>query len=209
MPTYTATDGKTFTDLRAFRRHEFETQFTFKGRARETLRKAPGSINGQAFDLADLQECEVLLLDRSDQVQCDEVGDSRVFIAACCESLFVRDCSGCIFVAACKQLRTRDCADCTFYLYSKTEPVIETSHGLRFAPFNGAYIGHDEHLRLANLESPNLWFAIFDFNDEAKTNANWSLLAPEDEEPPWRPLDDGADVAVPRTAPGDVVVPSQ
>ena len=38
-----------------------------------------------------------------------------------------------------RQLRTRDCRDCTFYLFSLTEPVIELSKDIRFAPFNGAY----------------------------------------------------------------------
>ena len=68
----------------------------------------------------------------------------RVFIAACVDSVFVRNCTGCVFTVACKQLRTRDCKDCEFRLYCKTEPIIETSHGMTFAPFNGAYVGHAE-----------------------------------------------------------------
>lgn len=68
----------------------------------------------------------------------------RVFIAACVDSVFVRNCTGCVFTVACKQLRTRDCEDCEFRLYCKTEPIIETSHGMTFAPFNGAYVGHAE-----------------------------------------------------------------
>jgi hypothetical protein len=40
-----------------------------------------------------------------------------------------------------KQLRTRDCVDCSFALYSLTDPIIETSRGMAFAPFNGAYNG--------------------------------------------------------------------
>ena len=31
----------------------------------------------------------------------------------------------------------------------------------------------------------NFWWAVFDFNDEAKTGANWRLL-PEGERPAWR-----------------------
>jgi len=73
---------------------------------------------------------------------CGHVG--RVFIAACVDSVFVRNCTGCVFTVACKQLRTRDCEDCEFRLYCKTEPIIETSHGMAFAPFNGAYVGHAE-----------------------------------------------------------------
>lgn len=47
----------------------------------------------------------------------------------------------CEFTIAGKQLRTRDCHRCTIFLYSKTDPVIETSSWLKFAPFNGAYPG--------------------------------------------------------------------
>ncbi|CAN0068204.1 unnamed protein product, partial [Ectocarpus sp. 8 AP-2014] len=100
----------------------------------------------------------------------------RVFIAACVDSVFVRNCTGCVFTVACKQLRTRDCEDCEFRLYCKTEPIIETSHGMTFAPFNGAYVGHAEHLREAGLTTLNLWFGVYDFNDEAKTGDNWRLL---------------------------------
>lgn len=65
-------------------------------------------------------------------------------MGACCSSVFVRNCSNCTFTVACKQLRTRDCVDCTFYLYSMTEPVIETSTRMFFAPFNGGYPGQEQ-----------------------------------------------------------------
>ena len=96
-------------------------------------------------------------LDHSDQVQVDVLKNCQVFIGPSCESVFIRDCEGallllhrrlligrvtdCVFTVACKQLRTRDCHRCTIFLYSKTEPVIETSSGLKFGPFNGAYPG--------------------------------------------------------------------
>lgn len=33
-----------------------------------------------------------------------------------------------------------------------------------------------QHLRAANLTTPNLWFGVYDFNDEAKTGKNWRLI---------------------------------
>ena len=58
-----------------------------------------------------------------------------------------------------------------------TEPVIEMSTGVRFAPFNGAYPEHLSHMEEAGLDPAiNLWFAVFDFNDEEKTQKNWRLL---------------------------------
>ncbi|EGB12705.1 hypothetical protein AURANDRAFT_7976, partial [Aureococcus anophagefferens] len=55
--------------------------------------------------------------------------------------VFVRDCKNCTVSLACQQLRTRDCADTTFYLYAATEPIVESSQNLSFAPFNVAYDG--------------------------------------------------------------------
>ncbi|CAM9573157.1 unnamed protein product [Scytosiphon promiscuus] len=200
---FRAPDGKEFSDRAAYRKHLFLTQYTFKDRDSEILRKLPGDIDGQPFDLTSLRRCEVALLDRSEAVQVDELTDCRVFIAACVDSVFVRNCTGCVFTVACKQLRTRDCEDCEFRLYCKTEPIIETSHGMTFAPFNGAYVGHAEHLRAASLTTPNLWFGVYDFNDEAKTGNNWRLLDEEERgDDVWRPLHDNSEVAIPVTKPG-------
>ena len=51
--------------------------------------------------------------------------DGYDFIAASAESVFVRDCSDCVFTLAAKQLRTRDCKNCKVFLYTQTEPIIE------------------------------------------------------------------------------------
>eukprot|EP00904_Undaria_pinnatifida_P005521 jgi/Undpi1/2099/HiC_scaffold_12.g05485.m1 len=211
MTLLRAPDGTEFTDRAEYRKYLFLTQYTFKDRESEILQKLPGEIDGQPFDLTSLNRCEVALLDRSEAVQVDDLTDCRVFIAACVDSVFVRNCVGCVFTVACKQLRTRDCTDCEFRLYCKTEPIIETSTRLAFGQFNGAYNEHAEHLRAANLTTPNLWFGVYDFNDKAKTGKNWRLIDDEEEQgdEPWRPLDDGAEIAVLRTAPGSLTLPSQ
>jgi len=108
-----------------------ETQFTFQNRKSEKLLKQSGPVQGQPFDILNCSDCELVVLGNCDMVQVDNVSDSKVFIGASSESLFVRNCSDCSFTVACKQLRTRDCQNCTFYLYCKTEPIIETSTDIR------------------------------------------------------------------------------
>ena len=56
---HAARAGTVFEDRQSWRAHEMATQYTFKGRKGEALRKEPGSIAGQPFDLADLEDCEV------------------------------------------------------------------------------------------------------------------------------------------------------
>ena len=85
------------------------------------------------------------------------------------------------------QLRTRACKNCNVYLYSKTDPIIETSHGMRFAPFNGAYGGLRRHFASANLDpDDNHWRNVYDFNkgESAYPEPHWELL-PESERTQW------------------------
>eukprot|EP00913_Durusdinium_trenchii_P003827 g3544.t1 len=46
---------------------------------------------------------------------------------------------------AAQQLRTRGCKRCSFFLYSKTEPVIEASEDLAFAPWSASYPSAKAH----------------------------------------------------------------
>ncbi|KAG1692719.1 hypothetical protein DVH05_025197 [Phytophthora capsici] len=183
---FTASDGKTFEDRSAWRLYEFELTYTFRNKKNETLMKLPGQIEGQPFDISDLEGCTVMLLDHINQVQIDNLSNCRVFVGPSSESVFVRNCSNCVFTIACKQLRTRDCSSCSIYLYSLTDPIIETSQEITFAPFNGAYCGIERNFTDAHLEpTNNHWSQVYDFNDPDKTGANWRILKHEEEAAPW------------------------
>ena len=135
----------------------------------EFAQKGRGGISVMmtARALSSPHKLQVLLLDHADMVQVDALVNCKVFVGASSESIFVRECTGCTFTIACKQLRTRDCKDCVFHLYSKTEPIIETSSAVAFGPFNGAYAEHAGHMAAAGLDvDVNFWWAVFDFNDE-------------------------------------------
>ena len=86
------------------------------------------------------------------------------------------------------------------------EVHIEESSSLQFAPFNGGYPEHAEHLKKANLDPAyNLWYDIFDHNDPSKSRVNWALMPEGDYESGWFPLGDECPVAVAQTAVGSVV----
>jgi hypothetical protein len=50
------------------------------------------------------------------------------------------------------------------------------------------YRGHAKQLVAAGLSTPNLWYAVYDFNDALKTGCNWRILDFEEEGEPWYPL---------------------
>ena len=89
-------------------------------------------------------------------------------------------------------------------MYSTAEVHIELCNNLSFAPFNGGYPEHAEHLMKANLPlDHNLWYDIFDHNDPGKTRKNWSLIDPANYEKPWFPAGE-CEPAIPLTVPGTV-----
>ncbi|GMH78114.1 hypothetical protein TL16_g07674 [Triparma laevis f. inornata] len=209
MSTFTASDGTIFADRDSWRSYEFELMYTFKNLTGPTSPPPKTSLQGQPFDIADCDGVTLLVLDNTDQVQIDNCSNCRIFIAASSESVFIRDCNNCTVTLACKQLRTRDCKNVNFYLYSKTEPIIETSTCMKFAPFNGAYPGHKEAMGRAGLIPEwNLWFGIYDFNDEGRTGKNWEIMKMEEEEPIWCPLT-ACKNCCPRVNPGSIALPSQ
>ena len=148
-------------------------------------------------------------------MQADNLVDCTVLIGACCDSVFVRNCTGCTFAIACKQLRTRECFGCTFYLLCNTEPVIELSSGLQFAPFHAAWPELRDSLASATIDpANNLWFAVHDFSDDASTpqegGKNWRRLAESEEAPRWLPSGPcPEEAAVPRIEAFSVPIPSQ
>ena len=76
-----------------------------------------------------------------------------------------------------------------------SEVHIEETNTVQFAPFDGGYPEHAEHLKTANLDPAyNLWYDIFDHNDPGKTHENWSLLPEDDYESGWFPFGEEIEV---------------
>lgn len=199
MP-FKSPDGKEFATKKEYREYMMLTFYSFKDKVNEPepLIKQPGSIDGQQFDIGDCENSTLCVLDYTEQVQIDECKKCRIFIGACTSSLFIRNCTDCVFYTCCRQLRLRDVTNCTFYIYSMSEVHIELSNALKFAPFNGGYPGQADHMKQANLDpTHNLWYDIFDHNDPGKTHENWALLDKSLYEEPWFPLGQSEPPAIP------------
>ncbi|GIL81668.1 hypothetical protein Vretifemale_10675 [Volvox reticuliferus] len=139
--------------------------FIFRKRTGEILIKQSGSINGNGFVLDTLHDCEVYLLDHTSQVQIDDCINCKIFIGPTDGSVFLRDCSNCTLCVAARQLRTRDCKELDISLYCATQPSIETSTGIVFSCWRGAYPGLTEHFHKARLDpTKNTWRQVYDFN---------------------------------------------
>eukprot|EP00929_Paragymnodinium_shiwhaense_P040072 TRINITY_DN2094_c0_g1_i1.p1 TRINITY_DN2094_c0_g1~~TRINITY_DN2094_c0_g1_i1.p1 ORF type:complete len:2323 (+),score=731.23 TRINITY_DN2094_c0_g1_i1:122-7090(+) len=170
-----AQSGVDFDGLRA--QYASLNPFMLAKRTDEVMVRKPGSLEGQMLNLDGVEDSEVYICDVTAQVFVDFCKRSTLLIAPCESSIFVRDCEDCVFYIACRQLRTNNCSRCTFYLYSATEPVIETSVDLAFAPWTASYPKCQKQFETYNFNpSRNLWNAVFDFTGK-KDKANWRILS--------------------------------
>ncbi len=200
-------DGKEFATRPEWRDYMMETFYSFKGKKDEAepLIKKPGDIDGQVFNIGDCENCTLVVADLTEQVQIDQVKNCRIFIGACASSIFIRNCENCVFYTCCRQLRLREVTNSTFYIMSQAEVHIEYTNTVRFAPFNGGYPQHADHLKAAKLDTKhNLWYDVFDHNDAAKTGSNSSLVPRAEYEAPWFPLGE-CEPAIALTLPNSVV----
>jgi len=146
----------------------------FRDRNNELLTKEPGQINGLDFRIKDLNDCIVYLFDHTAVITIDRCTNTKFFIGPVKGSIFIRDCTDCEISVACSQFRSRNLYDSDVYLYAQNQPIIESSQGLRFAPYNLAYPFLDKHAIAAGLsKDDNKWDMVYDFTKIEDTQRSY------------------------------------
>lgn len=154
--------------------------YMIENRQKQVVIRKPGSLDKQQVNLDQLEDCEVYVCDPTAQVFVDFCKRCLILVAPCDSSIFIRDCEDCTFWCATKQFRTNKVSNCTFHLYAKTEPIIEMSNDLAFAPWSASYPKCTEQFSQAGFDQGrNLWNAVFDFSGK-EGQSNWHILPLKD-----------------------------
>ena len=100
----------------------------------------------------------------------------KLFCFFFCFSIFIRDSTNCVLATVCQQFRTRDCRDIQVFLSCISQPIIESSHNIKFACLTLNYEQLSEQYRTAGI-SPwnNNWGNIHDFT-KIPDMKNYSLF---------------------------------
>uniref|UniRef100_A0A8D0GHU3 Protein XRP2 n=1 Tax=Sphenodon punctatus TaxID=8508 RepID=A0A8D0GHU3_SPHPU len=150
--------------------------YMFSGLKDETVGRLPGKVAGQQFVIQDCENCNIYILDHSATITIDDCTSCRIFLGPVKGSVFFRDCKDCKCVVACQQFRTRDCRKMEVFLCCATQPIIESSTGMKFGCFQYYYPELALQFKDAGLSIfNNTWSNIHDFTPVSGEN-NWSLL---------------------------------
>eukprot|EP01064_Diplonema_japonicum_P035413 TRINITY_DN7661_c0_g1_i1.p1 TRINITY_DN7661_c0_g1~~TRINITY_DN7661_c0_g1_i1.p1 ORF type:complete len:303 (+),score=94.67 TRINITY_DN7661_c0_g1_i1:66-911(+) len=106
----------------------------------------------------------------------------KIFIKPIEGSVFIDSCKGCTFVAACRQLRVHTTTASSFYLLCSSEPIIEDTTNVGFAPYLWDFEGKQTVLDGTSLGGyVNKWDQVNDFKWlKAQHSPNWHII-PEEE----------------------------
>ncbi|KAJ8399608.1 hypothetical protein AAFF_G00410190 [Aldrovandia affinis] len=153
--------------------------FMLTGLKDATVGRLPGKLNGQQFVIQDCENCSIYILDNSATVTIDDCVNCRVVLGPVKGSVFFRDCKDMKCVVACQQFRTRDCKKMEVFLCCATQPIIESSTGMKFGCFQYYYPDLAFHFKDAGLSIfNNNWSNVHDFTP-VSGETNWSLVPEE------------------------------
>ena len=85
----------------------------------------------------------------------DDCINCKLILGPCDGSIFIRTSKNCSISVIAKQLRFRDCDNMNIYTYCPSDPVIETSKRMNFAPFNAFFPKLKELFVKANFVESN------------------------------------------------------
>lgn len=134
----------------------------------------PDSLDGQSFTIEEVQGCEISLLDYTESLTIVGCEDTTIRCGPTKGACRIGRCRGCMIAVACSHLVMTDCQDLILFLYTASEPVLESSSQITFAPYNLAYPYLHSHFDRAQLDPrKNLWSRV---RTDLEFGQAWSLL---------------------------------
>jgi protein XRP2 len=155
--------------------------YMFLDKSNQVLIKKKGEINGKNFKIKNLNNCEVYLLDFTSGIFIDNCDDCKFIIGPCDGSVYMRTSNRCTISIITKQMRFRETYDIKVNLYCISDPVIESSKGMVFGPFDYKLPYLDELFHKANFKkNENKYEKVYDFCPSLDENTNWRLAFKEE-----------------------------
>ena len=131
--------------MTAEERKKNREKYMIKDKENETIYRHYGDLNGADFKLRKNKNCEIYILDWSKGMYIDDCEDCKIFCGPIDGSVFIRGSKNCEFSIIARQVRFRNCENLKVFTYCPSDPAVESSFNIYFAPFN-AFFPHLKEL---------------------------------------------------------------
>nr|CUU97561.1 hypothetical transcript [Hymenolepis microstoma] len=125
------------------------------------------------------EDSYLYIFDYVNTVTVDNCSNCTIVFGAVKTSIFIRYSNYCAILAACQQFRVRDSENISAFIASVSEPIIENSRSIHFAPFLLSYPQVNVQFRSAGLNPFNCSYSsIHDFSSCGNTSPNYDFMDP-------------------------------
>lgn len=172
--------------------------YSFRFQEKQVLTKFPDSLSGQSFELEELTECEVSLLDFTSSLSITSCTNCTIRCGPCSGLVKVQHCTGCVLTVASSIFSITNSDEIIVFLYSSTEPVVKQCTRVTFGPYNLAYPGLRSHFITADLDPRKNYWSRVRCDDPNGFGVCWGLIQAQEfspdvvelegEEPPENPV---------------------
>ena len=120
-------------------RKALREKYTIHDKENETIYRHFGDLNGADFKLRKNKNCEIYILDWTKGMYIDDCEDCTIVCGPIDGSIFIRGSKNCKISLVARQLRFRTCENLEIFTYCPTDPAVESSFNIFFAPFNAFF----------------------------------------------------------------------
>lgn len=110
-----------------------------------TIYKHYGDVEGFNFKIRRNSNCTLYILDYCSGMFVDDCENCNIITGPIDGSIFIRTSKNCSISTISRQVRFRDCENIKIYTYCPTDPAVESSFNIFFAPYN-AFFPHLKEL---------------------------------------------------------------
>ncbi|KAL3157653.1 hypothetical protein ABBQ32_012098 [Trebouxia sp. C0010 RCD-2024] len=144
----------------------------------QTINVNAEELAGREYSLTNLTGCTVHLQGPMSALQIRNLADCLICTGPVSGPTFVHGAQDCTFKLASHQIRIHNAHRCKVHLRARSNPIIEHSDTLQFAPYSPDFPGCTDQLKAAGLDQDNeLWKAVQDFGWLKQTQSpNWCIM---------------------------------
>ena len=161
----------------------------------ETIYFKYGDINGSDVCLSNLINCTISICDNIGALRMNNIKHCIIITGPISSSLHVEYIEKSTINSIMRQCRIHYCKDTKFYIHVNSQPVIEYSDNVQFAPYNVKYKELNKNWEKSNVDKNiNQWDNVKDFNwFKQQQSPHWSIIPKQERTDVVRPIVDDDD----------------
>ena len=125
------------------------SKYIIENQQDQTIYKHFNEVSGANFKIRKNKNCTIYVLDNSSGMFIDDCENCKIITGPIDGSIMIRTTKNCSISLIARQLRFRDCENIKCFTYCPTDPAVENSFNIYFAPFN-AFFPHLKELFVNN-----------------------------------------------------------